>query len=50
MGWGKRESIADFTRVVSEYVDAIVFRGARQEVVLELADIANCPVINGLTR
>jgi ornithine carbamoyltransferase len=48
-GFGKRESIADFARVLSQYVDVIVFRGKAHRTVEELAQFAECPVINGLT-
>lgn len=48
-GFGKRESIADFARVLSQYVDVIVFRGKAHQTVEELAKYSECPVINGLT-
>lgn len=48
-GFGKRESTADFARVLSQYVDVIVFRGKRHQTVEELAEFAQCSVINGLT-
>ncbi|HEY4232661.1 MAG TPA: ornithine carbamoyltransferase [Lacipirellulaceae bacterium] len=48
-GFGKRESIADFTRVLSEMVDVIVIRAKRHATVEEVAKYANCSVINGLT-
>lgn len=48
-GFGKRETVADFVRVLSSYVDAIVFRGKRHEVLEEMAEYATCPIINGLT-
>jgi ornithine carbamoyltransferase len=49
VGWGSRESIADFARVLSEYVDAIVVRAHEHAKLLELAAYSSCPVINGLT-
>jgi ornithine carbamoyltransferase len=49
VGWGKRESIADFASVLSTYVDAIVCRAKSHARVEELARYAACPVINGLT-
>ncbi len=49
VGFGKRESIADFTRVLSEMVDVIVVRSKRHATVEEVARYANCSVINGLT-
>ena len=48
-GFGKRESIADFARVLSRMVDGIVVRAKRHQTVVELAQYATCPVINGLT-
>lgn len=48
-GFGKRETIADFASVLSQYVDVIVFRGKKHRTVEELAQHADCPVINGLT-
>ena len=49
VGFGKRESLADFGRVLSELVDVIVVRAKRHELVVELADYCSCSVINGLT-
>ncbi len=49
VGFGRRESIADFARVLSEYVDVIVARTYRHETLLELAKHCSCSVINGLT-
>jgi ornithine carbamoyltransferase len=49
VGFGKRESIADFTRVLSEMVDVIVIRSKQHATVEEVARHANCSVINGLT-
>jgi len=48
-GFGKRETVADFVRVLSSYVDVIVFRGKRHAVLEEMAQYATCPIINGLT-
>lgn len=48
-GFGKRESIPDFARVLSQYVDVVVFRGKSHRTLEELAEAAECPVINGLT-
>ena len=44
-----RESIADFGRVLSEYVDAIVCRSKAHETIVRLADVSSVPVINGLS-
>jgi ornithine carbamoyltransferase len=49
IGLGKRESIADVSRVLSGYVDAIMARVFEHEHVLELARHASVPVINGLS-
>jgi ornithine carbamoyltransferase len=48
-GFGKRESIADFTRVLSEMVDVIVIRAKSHATVEEVAKYSSCSVINGLT-
>jgi ornithine carbamoyltransferase len=48
-GFGKRESVADFTRVLSEMVDVIVVRAKQHATVEEVARHANCSIINGLT-
>ena len=48
-GFGKRESVADFTRVLSQMVDVIVMRCKKHETVVEVAQHASCSVINGLT-
>lgn len=47
---GRGESIADTARVLSRYVDVIMFRAIRHESLLELAANAAVPVINGLTN
>ena len=48
-GWGKRESLVDFARVLGQYVDVIVVRANRHQTAVDLAEHANCSVINGLT-
>lgn len=48
-GFGKRESIADFTRVLSEMVDVIVVRAKSHATVEAVAEHSACSVINGLT-
>ena len=50
MQLGRGETIADTARVLSRYVDGIVIRTLDHEQVLELAQYATVPVINGLTR
>lgn len=46
---GRGETVADTARVLSRYVDAIMLRTTKEEKLLELADYASVPVINGLT-
>ncbi len=48
-GFGKRESLADFARILSQYVDVIVVRANRHQTAVELAKHCTCAVINGLT-
>ncbi|MBX2806896.1 MAG: ornithine carbamoyltransferase [Hyphomicrobiales bacterium] len=49
MHFGHRESTADTARVLSRYVDIIMLRTKSHESLLELANFATVPVINGLT-
>ncbi|MBN2021877.1 MAG: ornithine carbamoyltransferase [Pirellulales bacterium] len=49
VGFGKRETMADFGRVLSRMVDVIVVRARRHQTVVELAEHCECSVINGLT-
>ncbi len=49
VGWGKRESIKDFSEVLSEYVDVIACRSYKHETVEQLARFSSVPVINALT-
>jgi ornithine carbamoyltransferase len=49
VGFGARESMADFSRVLSQYVDGVVMRAKSHQTVGELAQHSTCPVINGLT-
>jgi len=46
---GRGETIADTARVLSRFVDAIMIRTDSPEKLLELAEYASVPVINGLT-
>jgi ornithine carbamoyltransferase len=48
-GFGKRESVADFARVLSGMVDVIVVRARQHATVEQFAQHAVCSVINGLT-
>jgi ornithine carbamoyltransferase len=50
MQLGRGESIADTARVISRYVDGIMLRAKAHETLLELANAATVPVINGLTN
>ena len=50
MQLGHGETIADTARVLSRYVDLIMIRTFEEEALLELADHATVPVINGLTN
>ncbi len=45
---GRGETIADTARVLSRYVDAIVYRAFKHEQMVELARHASVPVINAL--
>ena len=49
IGVGKRESISDIARVLSKFNDIIMARLFDHNHVLELAEYASVPVINGLT-
>ncbi len=49
MQLGRSETIADTARVLSRYVDAIMIRTTAHDRLLELAEYATVPVINGLT-
>ena len=50
MQLGHGESIADTARVLSRYVDMIMIRTFEETTLLELAEHASVPVINGLTN
>jgi ornithine carbamoyltransferase len=49
MQLGRGETIGDTARVLSRYVDAIMIRTDLHSKLLELAEAATVPVINGLT-
>lgn len=49
VGFGKRESMSDFGRVLGELVDIVVIRAKQHQTVVDLAAHCTCPVINGLT-
>jgi ornithine carbamoyltransferase len=46
---GRGETIADTARILSEYVDVIMFRTSSVANLEEMVDAASVPVINGLT-
>jgi len=48
MQMGRGETVADTARVLSRYVDGIMYRAYEHSMVLELAKYASVPVINGL--
>ena len=50
MQLGRGETIADTAKVLSRYVDAIMMRTHAHERLLEMAEHATVPVINGLTN
>ncbi|MGP1357645.1 ornithine carbamoyltransferase [Roseicyclus sp.] len=50
MQLGHGETIADTARVLSRYVDLIMIRTFEEEVLLEMAEHATVPVVNGLTN
>ena len=47
---GHGETIADTARVLSRYVDLIMIRTFEEATLLEMAEYASVPVINGLTN
>ncbi|HKA06074.1 MAG TPA: ornithine carbamoyltransferase, partial [Gemmataceae bacterium] len=49
VGLGVRESVADFARTMSQYVDGIVLRVFKHSTVEGVAKHAAVPVINGLS-
>jgi len=49
VGFGKRESMSDFGRVLGELVDVVVVRAKSHQTVVDLATHCTCSVINGLT-
>jgi ornithine carbamoyltransferase len=49
VGLGIRESIADFARVLSEYIDALAVRTFAHATVVALAQFGTIPIINALS-
>ena len=50
MQLSREETLADTAKVMSRYVDAIMIRILTHQDLLDLAEAATVPVINGLTR
>lgn len=46
---GRGESLEDTMRVLSRYVDIVVYRGACEKKLYKLAELSTVPLINGLT-
>jgi ornithine carbamoyltransferase len=49
VGLGTRESVVDFARVISEYVDGLAVRTFSHATIEELASAASIPIINALS-
>jgi ornithine carbamoyltransferase len=49
VGIGVRESVADFARVISQYVDALAVRTFAHATIEELARHATIPIVNALS-
>src|SRR6185312_9425633 len=49
VGMGSRESVADFARVISQYVDALAVRTFSHATIEELARHASIPIVNALS-
>ena len=49
IGLGQRETLADFARTMSQYVDLLVLRVFKQATVEGIAEFSTVPVINGLS-
>ena len=47
---GRGESIQDTIKVMSEYVDIIMYRGSSEERLNEIVKTSEVPIINGLTN
>ena len=44
------ESLNDTIKVLSRYVDIIMYRGSDQKEIYEIAEFSEIPIINGLTN
>jgi ornithine carbamoyltransferase len=49
VGLGWRETLADFSRTISQYVDALVLRVYRHDTLTALAEHSSIPIINALS-
>src|SRR4051794_5510197 len=49
VGLGSRETVSDFARVISQYVDALAVRTYSHAIVEELSRHATIPIINALS-
>src|SRR5689334_22011019 len=49
MQLGREETIEDTSRVLSRYVDAVVWRTYAQKRIVAMASVSRVPVINALT-
>ncbi len=49
VGLGTRESVVDFARVISQYVDGLAVRTFSHATIEELASAASIPIINALS-
>ncbi|MGH3620645.1 MAG: ornithine carbamoyltransferase [Sciscionella sp.] len=47
---GRQETIEDTSRVLSRYVDAVVWRTSAQQRITALASVSRVPVVNALTN
>lgn len=50
MNFGEREPVSDTAKLISRYADVVLLRTLRHDLLLELAENADIPVINGLTE
>ena len=49
VGLGGRETVEDFARVISQYVDAVAIRTFAHSTIVDLAKHASIPIINALS-
>ena len=47
---GRGESLSDTIKVLSRYVDIIVYRGSDENKLYEISKMSEIPIINGLTN